>query len=355
MISTLASALEKFPSVALTRLPTPITRIERLEQACGAQSRGIRIFFKRDDIGDTGNGGNKLRKLEFLLGQAQAERVDAVITVGGVQSNHARLTAAACAKLGFNCELFLSDMVPIQSTEYREGGNVLLDRIFGAMLTVVPSDRDVMTVANARAAELASTGRRVTVIPAGGSSPLGTLGYAKCAREILEFEAQNGIEFRHIVIPNGSHGTQAGLIAGLTFAGQRGERVKAYSVLAERDATHARTAALARSTLELLGGNPANVDEHADVLVDGGYRGVGYGIPTQAMVDAVRLLARTEGILLDPVYSGKAFSGLLADIGSERIAAGANVLFVATGGLPGLFAYRDTLSGAPRLNAFGGA
>ncbi|VVD64693.1 D-cysteine desulfhydrase [Pandoraea aquatica] len=344
MISSLASALSKFPTVALTRLSTPVTRVERLEQACGAQSRGIRIFVKRDDIGDIGNGGNKLRKLTFLLGQAQAERADTVITVGGIQSNHARLTAAACAKLGLACELFLSDMVPIQSTEYREGGNVLLDRIFGATLTVVASDRDVMAVANARAAELASAGRRVMVIPAGGSSPLGTLGYAKCAQEILEFEAENAVEFRHIVIPNGSHGTQAGLIAGLTFAGQRGGRVKAYSVLADRDTTHAKTAALARKALELLGGNPADVDAHVDVVVDGGYRGAAYGIPTQAMVDAVRLLARTEGILLDPVYSGKAFSGLLADIGNDLIPAGADVLFVATGGVPGLFAYRDTLA-----------
>ncbi|MFK0376022.1 D-cysteine desulfhydrase family protein [Pandoraea sp. NPDC090278] len=344
MISSFASALGKFPTVALTRLSTPVTRIERLEQACGAQSRGIRIFVKRDDIGDVGNGGNKLRKLTFLLGQAQAERADKVITVGGIQSNHARLTAAACAKLGIACELFLSDMVAIHDTEYREGGNVLLDRIFGAPLTVVPSDRDVMAAANARAAELASSGHRVMVIPAGGSSPLGTLGYAQCAQEILEFEAQNGIEFRHIVIPNGSHGTQAGLIAGLTFAGQRGARVKAYSVLADRDVTHVKTAALARNALELLGGNPADVDAHADVVIDGGYRGAAYGIPTQAMVDAVHLLARTEGILLDPVYSGKAFSGLLADIASDRIPSGADVLFVATGGVPGLFAYRDTLA-----------
>ncbi|MFJ2992332.1 D-cysteine desulfhydrase family protein [Pandoraea sp. NPDC087047] len=347
MISSLKSALDTFPTVSLMSQPTPVARLERLEKACGADKRGIRIYVKRDDLGDTGGGGNKLRKLAFLLGEALATNVDTVIAMGGIQSNHARLTAAACAKLGLSCELLLADMVPVPGTDYHEGGNVLLDRIFGARMTFLPTGSDVMGIANARAAELTAQGKRAMVIPTGGSSPLGALGYASCAHEILAFEAGSGIEFNHVVVPNGSSATQAGLVAGFQIAAQRGKIVQAYSVLLDQPSTHAKTVHLVEEALALLGASGTPFDKQADVLVHGEYRGDAYGIPTQAMIDAVQLLARTEGLLLDPVYSGKAFSGLLADIATDRFSPNSNVLFIATGGTPGLFAYRSTFAAEP--------
>lgn len=344
MISSLKSALAKFPTVALMSQPTPITRLPRLEQSCGAQKRGIRIHVKRDDLGETGGGGNKLRKLTFLLGDALASDVDTIIAMGGLQSNHARLTAAACAKLGLSCELLLADMVPKTEREYHDNGNVLLDRILGAQMTFLPAGSDVMNIANARAAELAANGRKAMVIPTGGSSPLGALGYASCAQEILEYEAANGIEFGHVVVPNGSSGTHAGLFAGFQMAARRGAIVQAYSVLHDQATTYTKTVQLIDDALALLGASDTPFDKASDVHVEGDYRGDGYGLPTTAMIDAVQLLARTEGLLLDPVYSGKAFSGLLGDIEADRFAPDTDVLFVMTGGTPGLFAYRNTFA-----------
>ncbi|VVE43699.1 D-cysteine desulfhydrase family protein [Pandoraea anhela] len=344
MISSLQSALDTFPTVSLMSQPTPIVRLTRLEQACGARARGIRIFVKRDDLGETGGGGNKLRKLAFLLGEALATNVDTVVAMGGLQSNHARLSAAACARLGLSCELLLVDTVPKHEVDYRENGNVLLDRIFGATITFLPAHSDAMSVAQARAAELSSVGRKAMVIPTGGSSPLGALGYAGCAQEILDYEAANGIEFGHIVVPNGSSATHAGLTAGLQIAARRGKIVRAYSVLHDQPTTYAKTVQLIEGALALLGASDTPFDAASDVTVDGSYRGDGYGLPTSAMIDAVQLLARTEGLLLDPVYSGKAFSGLLSDIETGRLGTDTDVLFVMTGGTPGLFAYRNTFA-----------
>ncbi|MCI3206251.1 MULTISPECIES: D-cysteine desulfhydrase family protein [Pandoraea] len=344
MISSLQSALDKFPTISLMSQPTPIARLTRLEQACSAQARGIRIFVKRDDLGDTGGGGNKLRKLSFLLGEALATNVDTIIAMGGMQSNHARLTAAACARLGLSCELLLADMVPKHETDYRENGNVLLDRILGATLTFLPAGSDTMGIANARAKTLSASGRKAMVIPTGGSSPLGTLGYVGCAQEILDYEAANGIEFGHIVVPNGSSATHAGLTAGLQIAARRGKIVRAYSVLHDQPTTLAKTVQLVEDALALLGASDTPFDAASDVIVDGNYRGDGYGLPTTAMIEAVQRLARTEGLLLDPVYSGKAFSGLLNDIETGRFGTNTDVLFVMTGGTPGLFAYRNTFA-----------
>ncbi|VVE26433.1 D-cysteine desulfhydrase family protein [Pandoraea anhela] len=345
MTSVLKSAFERHARVALMQQPTPIARLTRLESLSGAQTRGIRLFVKRDDLGEVGGGGNKLRKLEFLLGYALAERVDTVITLGGIQSNHARLTAAACANLGLTCELVLADMVPRHDAEYREGGNVMLDRLFGAKLTFLSPGSDARSVAAARAEALRARGHRPMVIPAGGSSALGALGYVKCAQEILDYEAAHGVVFRHVVVPNGSHGTQAGLVAGFARAAGRGGIVRAYSVLSDRETTYVNTVNLVRETLALLDADASDLKEDVDIVVQGDYRGQAYGLPTPAMVDAVRLLARSEGILLDPVYSGKAFSGLLGDLANDRLPPNSDILFVATGGTPSLFAYRDTFDG----------
>ncbi|VVM70667.1 D-cysteine desulfhydrase [Pseudomonas fluorescens] len=334
------TALSAFPRADLLQGPTPIQRAERLEQLLGLESQGIRLFLKRDDHMLLGGGGNKLRKLEFHLGAAQQEAVDTVITVGGLQSNHARLTAAVCARLGIDCELILTRSVPKADVDYELNGNVLLDQLFGATLEVLAAGTDSLARAEARAAQLRESGRKVMVIPMGGSTPLGSLGYARCAAEIAQQESGLGLIFNQVVVPNGSAGTHAGLAAGFELLERGTSIVKAYSVLSDRDSSAARTRTLTQDTLTLLGSN-AIVQAH-EIVIDGSQLGAGYGLPTQAMQDAVRLMARAEGLLIDPVYSGKAFAGLLADLQQRRFREGANLLFVMTGGTPGLYAYRET-------------
>jgi len=336
-------SLDSFPRVTLLEGPTPIQRLSRLERHLGDEGGGVRIFVKRDDLTGIGGGGNKLRKLEFLLGEAVARGCDTFLTVGAVQSNHARLSAAASARTGLACELVLASVVPRDDAEYRRNGNILLDGLFGAVVHRVPADADPLTIANERAAQLVREGRRAYVVGAGGSSPLGCLGYAVCAAEIAAQEPPE--KFARVVIPNGSHGTHAGLAAGFAMLGRDPSVVRSFAVLRPADAAAAGTLAIARNALSLLESSVA-LDAGA-VDVAGGQLGGGYGVPTESAMAAVRLLATTEGLLLDPVYGAKAFAGLLADIRSAEYRPGDAVLFVMTGGLPGLFAYRPAFDSRP--------
>ncbi|MEZ1314914.1 D-cysteine desulfhydrase family protein [Pseudomonas fluorescens] len=340
MHTPLDKPLNAFARVDLLQGSTPIQRAERLERLLGLDQQGIGLFLKRDDHMSLGGGGNKLRKLEFHLGAAQQAGVDTIITVGGVQSNHARLTAAACARLGMACELILTRSVPKTDVDYEFNGNVLLDQLFGAELQVRNAGSDALALAETRVAQLRDAGRQAKVIPMGGSTPLGSLGYARCAAEIVRQESELGATFNQVVVPNGSAGTHAGLAAGFQLLGRGTSIVKSYSVLSDRESSATRTLNLTRDTLALL-------DNHGDlatndIVIDGSQLGDGYGLPTDAMQDAVRLMARAEGLLIDPVYSGKAFAGLLADLRQGHFRRDDNVLFVMTGGTPGLYAYRDT-------------
>ena len=325
--------LQSYPKLALIDPPTPIQRLERLERSLGLAA-DTRLWVKRDDLG-LGGGGNKLRKLEYLLGAAVAEGCDVFVTTGGIQSNHARLSAAASARAGLKCELVLARMVPRDDEEYRRSGNVLLDGIFGAKVHLVDGP-DAWPFAQERAEALRAEGRKPYLVGAGGSSPTGCLGYAGCAAEIVEQERQMGLSFGRIVIPNGSSGTHAGLAAGFAAMGMDPARVKSFTVLAPLNEALKATLDLARRTAALL--DEKAVIEAEQIAVAGEQRGEGYGIPTPSMLEAVRLMARAEGLLLDPVYSGKAFAGFLADARSGR--AG-DLLYVMTGGTPGLFAYRS--------------
>jgi L-cysteate sulfo-lyase len=328
--------LEKQRRVRLLEGPTPIQRLDRVEEALGDLLGGVSLFAKRDDIGGVGGGGNKLRKLEFLMGEAIALGADTIITVGGVQSNHARLTAAACASLGLDCELVLGQQVPRDDPDYQESGNILLDGLFGARMHILSATEDTLVHAEARAAVLRGAGHKVYVIGSGGSSPVGCLGYAACAEEIVA--QREGIpSFREIIVPNGSGGTQAGLVAGL-LAMDIKQPILSYTVLADVTDARQRTIEKVRGTLGLLG--RADAFEPEAIRVNGSELGGGYGIPTSAMRDALALMARVQGLLIDPVYGGKAFAGLLAAVRAGRYRDGDNVLFLMTGGTPGLFAYR---------------
>ena len=339
MQTLLDTSLISFARADLLQGPTPIQRAERLEHLLGLKQQGIGLFLKRDDHMLIGGGGNKLRKLEFHIGAALAAGVDTVVTVGGIQSNHARLTAAVCARLGLACELILTRAVPKNDVDYELNGNVLLDQLFGAQLQVLAGGSNSLAVAETRATQLRDSGRNVLVIPTGGSTPLGSLGYARCAAEIAQQETELGLTFNQVVVPNGSAGTHAGLAAGFQLLGRGTSIVKSYSVLSDRDTSATRTRQLTEDALTLLGSSAVVQAEEIDI--DGSQLGDGYGLPTLAMQEAVRLMARAEGLLIDPVYSGKAFAGLLADLRHGRYRSGDNVLFVMTGGTPGLYAYRD--------------
>jgi len=340
MQTVLDKALSTFPRTDLLLAPTPIQRASRLEQHLGLHQLEVKLFLKRDDHMLIGGGGNKLRKLEFHLGAALQDGIDTIITVGGIQSNHARLTAAVCARLGLGCELILSRAVAKSDADYELNGNMLLDHLFGARVDVLAHGEDSLAQAEIRAAQLRAAGRKPLVIPTGGSTPAGSLGYARCAAEIVRQEAELNVQFSEVIVPNGSAGTHAGLAAGFELLGRGAATVKSWSVLAERDASAARTLQLTRQTLALLGSSAALRTDA--INIDGSQLGEGYGLPTPAMLEAVRLMASCEGLLVDPVYSGKAFAGLLGDLRQGRYHAGDNLLFVMTGGTPGLYAYRDT-------------
>jgi D-cysteine desulfhydrase len=333
--------LNRFARVRLMQGPTPIHRLTRLEEVLGERRRDVSIWAKRDDLMELGGGGNKLRKLEFLIGQATSEGCDTVIAIGGVQSNFARLAAAACARTGLACELVLAQMVPRDSEIYQGNGNVLLDQLFGARVHVLAKGDDAGMFATRRASEIATSGGKAFVAVLGGSTPVGCLGYADCAFEIATQSAELGITFDSIVIPNGSGGMHAGLAAGMVINGTEPSRISAHTVLSPADACILATVDKVNTVLGLL--SRRERIEPEDLRISGGQLGGGYGIPTPEMIEAVRIVGRSEGLLLDPVYGGKAFAGLLSDIEGEVIAPGSSVLFLMTGGSPGLYAYADVL------------
>ncbi|WP_175852690.1 D-cysteine desulfhydrase family protein [Burkholderia anthina] len=338
-------AVSGFDSIWLPRYrlldgATPIHALPRLSAHLG----GANIHVKRDDLGSVGGGGNKLRKLELLIGEALRAGADTVITVGARQSNHARLTAAAAARAGLRCEVVLTRSVPRDDADYVDSGNVLLDNLFDARVHDLPASSDAMAYAVARADELRAAGRRVYVCPFGGSSPVGCVAYAACAAEIVQQSKVQGLHFDRVVVPNGSGGTHAGLVAGFAALEAGVIDVDAYTVYAPAEDARRITLDKARQTARLI--NCQTEISPDAVRVDASQLGPGYGMPTDAMRRAVRLLAAKEGLLLDPVYSGKAFAGLIDGVTSGRYASDEHILFVMTGGLPGLFAYRHEFQAA---------
>ena len=328
--------LSRYPRVALAHLPTPLELLPRLTDHLG----GPQIYVKRDDCTGLGTGGNKTRKLEFLMGAALAEGADTVITQGAVQSNHARQTAAAAAKLGLRCELIFEKRVEKASAPYLSSGNVLLDRLLDARIREVPKGSDMDAALGAVAGELRRQGRKPYVIPGGGSNPVGALGYVDCAQELVEQANRQGLVIDHVVHATGSAGTQAGLLVGLR-ANNCSMAVTGIGVNVDRQTQEQRVFALAERTAAFTGA--AGVVERNDVVCNCDYVGPGYGIPTEAMNDALLLLARLEGLLFDPVYSGKALAGMIDMIGKRQFAATDTIVFIHTGGVAGLFGYVDRL------------
>jgi L-cysteate sulfo-lyase len=321
------------PRIEITHAPTPLEFAPRLTEELGCN-----LYIKRDDCTGLGGGGNKTRKLEYLLADARQQGTDTLVTIGGLQSNHARQTAAAAAKFGFGCELVLQDVAGTPKADYYHNGNLLLDTLFGARIHKLDPSEDCDVYAGSLIEKLKSEGRKPYLIPLGGSNAIGSLGYVRCANEILQQIAAQDIAIDQIVLASGSAGTQAGLLAGL-IAASIDIPVLGIAVSRTTQDQQQLVEGLLRQTLTLLSLDPDMAEGR--VVTDGSYFGDGYGMTTEAMIDAVKCCAQLEGLLLDPVYTGKAMAGLMDLCGQGVIAVGSNQLFLHTGGSAGLFAYRQ--------------
>ena len=336
----LRRTLRDFPRVSLARLPTPVVELPRLAAAAGAR----RLLCKADHETGLAFGGNKVRQLEFSLGAARSEGADTVLITGAVQSNYVRCAAAAAARLGMACHVQLEARVPRQDAGYRTSGNVLLDRLLGAIVHEYPEGEDEAgaDAAMERLAErLAAEGRRPYLVRlAPGPPPLGALAYVEAAAELLEQGALEEID--EIVVGSGSGHTHAGLLVGLRRLGQR-TPVCGVCVRRPAGAQAERIAARWREVEQLLGGPSGEGGVTAtDVVVDDAVLAPGYGRLSSAVRGAMQLAARSEGLLLDPVYTGRAMAGLLRRAAARRRAGSpGSFLFLHTGGLPALFAYGD--------------
>jgi D-cysteine desulfhydrase family pyridoxal phosphate-dependent enzyme len=337
-------SLESRPRVSLATLPTPIVEAHRLRAALGGD-RCPRIFIKRDDLTGLALGGNKARKLEFLMADALSQHAEVVVSSGATQSNHARMTAAAARAVGLECVLVLS----AREADPALQGNLLLDRLFGATIHFIQANPDprfavaadeVEKVAEV-VANLTRRGRRPYVIPIGGSSPIGALGYVDGTRELQEQLTASAIHADRVYYASGSRGTQAGLELGAR-AFRCAYRLHGIAVSAGEDEKRRRAARLMNEAAALVG-LPVRV-EPSELVTDQRFIGEGYGIPSTECLEAIRLLARSEAILLDPCYTGKAMAGLIHDVRTGAIAPEETVVFLHTGGAPALFSQPDPLA-----------
>ncbi|EAQ97796.1 D-cysteine desulfhydrase [Congregibacter litoralis] len=326
--------LARFPRLHFAHLPTPLEPMKNLSKALG----GPNIWIKRDDCTGLAGGGNKTRKLEFLMADAQQQGADTIITQGATQSNHVRQTAAIAAKLGMHCEVVLEDRTGSTIDDYNYNGNVLLDELFEAAISRVPGGTDMNEAMDDLAHRLTSDGKKPYIIPGGGSNPIGALGYVHCAMELLYQADVQGLAMDLVLHGTGSAGTQAGLVAG--FAGSNSQvPVLGIGVRAPKEKQEDNVFLLAERTAELLGIPGAVQRKHVEANCD--YVGEGYGIPTEGTIEAIEIFARTESILLDPVYSGKGAAGLVDLVRKGHFQKDQNIVFIHTGGAQALFAYRD--------------
>jgi L-cysteate sulfo-lyase len=299
---------------------------------------GPNIWVKRDDCTGLAGGGNKTRKLEFLMADAEQQGADTIITQGAVQSNHARQTAAIAAKLGYECYLLLENRTGSDDPDFLANGNVLLDDIYNARLSDFPAGTDMNQEMLSLAKELRAAGKKPYIVPGGGSNRIGALGYVNAAYELVGQCNDQGLKVDHIVHATGSTGTQAGLVTGLT-AIHSGIDLMGISVRAPKEAQEENVYRLACETAELIGSSAAL--NRSDVVANSDYVGEGYGMPTDGMIEAVEMTARHESILLDPVYSGKAMAGLIDLVRQGFYRRDENIVFIHTGGAQALSGYRS--------------
>jgi D-cysteine desulfhydrase len=330
--------LAKFPRRRYTEGQTPIEYLPRFSAAVG----GPNIYIKRDDLLGLTSGGNKTRKLEFLVADAMAQGADTLITCGAVQSNHCRLTLAAAVKEGLKCRLVLEERVPGSYSPEASGNNFLFNLLGVEKIMVVPGGSNMMGAMNQVADALAVEGRKGYIIPGGGSNTIGATGYVACAQEIQDQLFEKNICIDRIVVASGSAGTHAGLLTGVCGCNMN---IPIVGVGVSRDPEDQEPLVyeLAVKTAERLGVKQ-EIPREA-VVTSGDYWRPKYSVPNKKMVEAVNMMAKTEGILLDPVYTGKAMAGLIGLSRNGHLKKGENILFVHTGGSPGLYAYIKPLLG----------
>ncbi|MCW6556807.1 D-cysteine desulfhydrase [Yersinia ruckeri] len=327
----LQQKLAQFPRLDLVGNPTPLEKLSRLSDYLGRE-----IYIKRDDVTPIALGGNKLRKLEFLVADALQQGADTLVTAGAIQSNHVRQTAAVAAKFGLHCVALLENPMGTEAENYLTNGNRLLLNLFGAEVVMC----DGLVDPNAQLAELATRlegqGFRPYVVPVGGSNALGALGYIQCALEIAA-QSQGQVHFGSVVVASGSAGTHAGLAVGLQ---QLLPEVELIGVTVSRKAAEQRpkVAQIQRDLALSLG-----ISAVSEINLWDEYFGPQYGIPNDEGMAAVQLLAQQEGVLLDPVYTGKAMAGLIDGLAQQRFRDNGPVLFIHTGGAPALFAYHPNI------------
>ena len=321
--------LEKFERIKLGHFPTPIEHLKNVSQHLD----GPNIFIKRDDCTGLATGGNKTRKLEFLIPDAIKNKAELIVTVGAIQSNHARQTAAACSLKGLKCLIILEQRLKDPPDAYMNSGNVFLNKLLGAEVMLCPKDQDILEYSTKVVEDIKSKGTNVYFIPGGGSNSIGALGYVECFNEILK--ENNKYNFTHIVHATGSSGTQAGLLAGKKYF-QSQLQIIGISVRHEKKIQEEKVYNEAKKTCEKL---KCDVLDRSEVVAYDDYVGSGYGEPTDGMIEATNLLAKKEAILLDPVYSGKGFAGLIGLIRQKKFTKEDNILFIHTGGAVSLSAY----------------
>jgi D-cysteine desulfhydrase len=328
--------LTKFPRRNYLQGPTPIEGVPAFSRALGGK---VNVFIKRDDLLPGCAGGNKTRKLDFCIADAIENGADTIITCGAVQSNHCRLTLSWAVKEDMDCHLVLEERVPGSYKEEGSGNNFLF-QIMGVKSTkVVPGGSDMMGEMEKVAEQLKAEGKKPYIIPGGASNSIGATGYVACAQEIQQQLFDQGLKIDHMVVPSGSAGTHAGIVVGM-YGTNAGIPVSGINVSRPKDVQEGIVHKLAQETARRVGMRgelPAS-----EISCFDSYVGPGYSLPTESMVEAVKLLAQTEAILLDPVYSGKAMAGLIDLVRNDYFAAGSNVLFLHTGGSPALYAYLDT-------------
>lgn len=328
--------LAKFPRRRYTEGVTPIEKLENFSKALG----GPTIYIKRDDLLGLTSGGNKTRKLEFLMADAIAQGADTILTCGAVQSNHCRLTLAAAVKEGLKCQLILEERVPGSYKPEGSGNNFLFNLLGVEKTYVVPGGSDMLGELEKLAEKLRAEGKKPYIVPGGGSNAIGSTGYVACAQEIMDQLFDLGINIDHMVCPSGSAGTHAGIVAGMTGINAN-IPITGVSVNRSKEIQTDAVWNLAKATAERVGVH--NEITRDLVQVTDEYVGPGYSLPSDEMVEAVQLLARTEGILLDPVYTGKVMAGLIGMIREGKFKKEDNVLFLHTGGSPALYAYTETI------------
>lgn len=326
----------RFPRRNYLQGPTPIEPMPNLTKALG---RNVNLFVKRDDLLPGAAGGNKTRKLEFCIADALEQGADTLITCGAIQSNHCRLTASWAAKEELDCHLVLEERVKGTYKEDASGNNFLFELLNVKSFRVVEGGSDMMAEMEKTALELKSKGKKPYIIPGGASNPIGALGYVNCAVEIMNQLNEMRLKIDHIIVPSGSSGTHAGMVTGMTGIGSR-IPISGINVARPKYVQEEIVYKLASATAEKV--NASTEIDQQDIVCFDDYVGPGYSIPTDSMVEAVKLFASKEGILLDPVYSGKSGAGFIDLVKKGYFTEGANVLFLHTGGSPALYAYLDT-------------